>query len=94
MDDPTGADRAYEWTMRLLYAALITAELALIWKAWSTTASGLEWQAKIKHRLAHVKDCQPCAKRRAWLRDRARMLWQATEIVEEAAGQPEGGGEP
>lgn len=80
----TGIDRAYEWTVRVLYAALIAGNLLIAWDAWKDTPSGIELRAKVRARVTRVKDCADCRRRKAWLRDRAHMLWQATEIVEDA----------
>jgi hypothetical protein len=83
-DEQTTADEAYEWAVRALYAALIVANLLVAWEAWKDTPSGLEARAKIRARLARLRACAGCEARKQWLHDRAHMLWQATEIVEEA----------
>jgi hypothetical protein len=83
------ADFAYQWTVRAIYAALIGAELAYLYSMWKDTPAGIEARAKLRARWAKLKDCEPCARRRQFLRDRGRMMWEAIETVE-AAAAPEG----
>lgn len=88
MPDPleeTVADRAYTWTVRLLYAGLIAGNLILIYDSWKDTPSGIEWRAKLRGLWTRARDCEGCARRREWInRQVGHVLWQATEIVEEA----------
>jgi len=88
----TAADEAYEWAVRALYSALIVANLLVAWEAWKDTPSGLEVRGRVKARLARLRACAGCEARKEWLRDRAHMLWQAGEIVEEAASGRDGVG--
>lgn len=83
--EQSAADEAYEWAVRGLYAALIVANLLVAWEAWKDTPSGLEVRARVRARWVRLRSCSGCEARKAWLRDRAHMLWEATEIVEEAA---------
>lgn len=79
------ADRAYEWTVRALYAALILGNLALIWESYKNTPSGIELRAKAAAWRQRVQNCEGCARRKKWLRAQTgRVIWEATEIVEEA----------
>lgn len=85
------ADQAYEWFIRGLYAALILGNLLLIWDSYKDSPSGIELRARVGARWNQLKDCEGCARRREWFRKQAaHVLWDATEIVEEAAAQSEG----
>ena len=85
------ADRAYEWTIRLLYAGLILGNALLVYDAWKESPSGIEWRARIRARVEKLRNCEGCARRREWLRKQtAHVLWEATEVVERAAAEGEG----
>jgi hypothetical protein len=83
-DQESPAADAYEWGIRLLYGALILGNLLIVWDAWKDSPSGIEWRAKARARAGRLRDCPGCQRRKAWIRDRAHMLWQAEEIIEEA----------
>lgn len=82
MDD-SKADQAYEWGVRVLYAALIAGNLLLIWDAWKDTAAGIEFRAKMAARAERVRNCEGCARRREALRRATgRMMWDAAQTIE------------
>lgn len=84
--EETAADTVYTWTVRLLYIGLIAGNLILIYDSWKDTPSGIEWRARVANRWLRIRDCQGCARRREWVnRQVGHVLWQATEIVEQAA---------
>lgn len=83
VDNAAAADQVYEWGVRLLYAALIVGNLALLWDAWKDTASGMEMRARWNTRMERVKNCEGCARRREWInRNVGRALWDAQQTVE------------
>lgn len=88
-DGDSRADSVYRWTVRWLYVVLIGGELVYLWSVWKDTPAGVELRAKVAARAKKLKECEPCAKRRQFLKDRAHMLWQAHEAVEEAAASEE-----
>ena len=87
----TQADRAYEWTVRALYAALIVGNLVLFWDSYKGTASGMELRSRVRARWDRLQDCEGCARRKDWInRQVGRVLWEATEVVEQARAEAEG----
>jgi hypothetical protein len=80
----TRADFAYRWTIRAIYAALIGAELGYLWSMWKNTPAGIETRAKARAQWVKIRDCEACARRRAFLKSRGRMMWEAIETVEGA----------
>lgn len=81
--------RVYGWVVGSLYAALIAANLYLVFDWWKETPSGAETLARWK---AKAQECEGCAKRKSMLRAAVnRMYWQADRILdgEDVETQPE-----
>lgn len=89
-DGPSEA--AYRWTIRFLYLALLAANLYVVYDAYAETVPVIELRAKIRaavhRRLEQVRNCEGCAARKAYLKRQAnRVVFAATEIVEQAAAR-------
>jgi hypothetical protein len=84
------------WLVHGLYAALIGANLYLVFGWWRDTPQGEAVIERCRARLEAAKlkaqECEGCAQRKAWLRKQTnRMHWQAERIVEgdDVPTQPE-----
>jgi hypothetical protein len=80
-------DRAWRWTVRVLYTTLVAAELWILFDWWRETPGGQEALARCARQVERLKakaqECEGCARRRAMLQSAInRMHWQATQIVE------------
>lgn len=88
--DGEGApELVYRWTIRLMYLALIGANLYVLYDANRDSPPLVELRAKIGAKLAAwrkaAEECEGCAKRKAALAAAAnRVIYEATEIVEGA----------
>lgn len=79
MTEP-GASRAYGIVVGGLYAALLAANLYLVWDWWRDTDQG---RTTIERLRAKAAQCQGCARRKAKLQAAMnRMHWQADQILE------------
>lgn len=91
-DMGTPADEAYKWLIRALYVGLVAGNLLWLYSEWSNTADGLALRGRVKAWLDKAKNCEGCARRKeAIRRATGHMLWEAQEIVEQAAqeGKPD-----
>jgi hypothetical protein len=93
-DEEVIDDRAWRWTVRVLYTTLIAAELWVLFDWWRTTPAGQDTLARCRQRIEAAKrraqECEGCAKRKAMLQAAVnRMHWQARQIVEEANEESE-----
>lgn len=70
------------WVTGAIWTLVIGGNLILAWDAWRDTEAGLAFRARMRDRFAKLKDCEPCARRRAFLKAKGRMLWDATRAVE------------
>lgn len=90
--DTTGegaADAAYRWVIRGAYLVLIAANIYVVWDMYAETVPALVLRARVKSWVERVQNCEGCARRReALARATNRMIYAATEIVEEAAAEP------
>lgn len=80
-------DRAWRWGVRVLYTALVCAELWILFDWWRDTPGGqvtLErWGRQLEAWKVKAQECEGCAKRRAMIQAAVnRMHWQAQQIVE------------
>lgn len=89
MDDNNDLDesRAYVWTVRTLYAALLAVNLWLALDWYKDTPSGeatiARWRQWIAQAKARAENCEGCAKRRAMLQRAVnRVHYDAIRIVE------------
>jgi hypothetical protein len=85
------AEVAYRWTVRGLYLTLIAANIYVLWDSYKDTPEALVMRARLRRRYDALKNCEECAGRREALRKAFnRVLFQAEQIVEEAAAADTG----
>ena len=82
VDGDGAADTAYRWTVRVLYAVAIGLNVYLL---WDTVADDTDTQVAKAHVLAW-KDriLRPFHIDRQVQRETGPLLWEATQIVEDA----------
>jgi hypothetical protein len=88
------SDRAWRWTVRVLYTTLIGLEIWILFDWWRETPNGqatlARWGRQLEALKLKAQDCEGCAKRRAMIEKAInRMHWQARQIVEEANEESE-----
>lgn len=85
--DTDGAERALDYTIKILYAVLIAASVVEAYDAVKQSTWMIETRGRIHNYFARVKaraeNCEGCAKRKAWLAQQAgRMHWDAVNTLE------------
>ena len=81
--DDTQDSTAYRWTIRALYATALGLN---VWLLWQHSKDDPEFQILTrKARQAFDRATRPVRLHREWQRSIGRMIWQATEAVEQGA---------
>jgi hypothetical protein len=80
-DEESGADLAYKWTIRALYASAIALNVWMLWNAADETEV-----EQIRSRLRAMRDrvMRPVHEKKAFQRAANHVVFEAITIVDEA----------